>query len=314
MNNNWPKDFVSVADLNAEQINEVIDTALELKRNRKTHKKHLANKNVGVYTNKPSLRTRLSFELAITELGGTSLFIKDDEIGLGKREEISDVAQVLSRYFDAFVIRTHKHEEVEELATHSRLSVINALTDAEHPCQTMADLLSIKEHFGNLEGIKLSYVGDGNNVAISLMLASAIIGLEFTAITPDGFEPPKKYVDLATKLAKENSSNNLQIKAPKITNDVSAIAQADILYTDVWESMGQSKLPENVKEAFMKYQLNHRTLEDKDIPVLHCLPAYKGKEISRELFDKNAETIFNQAENRMHAQKSILVKLLSQDI
>ncbi|MDX1919169.1 MAG: ornithine carbamoyltransferase [Candidatus Caenarcaniphilales bacterium] len=301
----FPKDLISIADFDKEQILDVLDLAAKLKAERKTHEKSLLNQTVGVLTSKPSLRTRLSFEVAIIELGGNSLFIKNEEVGLGMREEAEDIAKVVSRYLSSMVVRAHEHKHVVDLAKHASIPVINALTDLEHPCQILADLLTIKENFGKFEKIKLGYVGDGNNVTNSLMLASAICGLEFYAITPPGHEPSKKYVDWSSELAKRYSA-----PAPTVTNDVDEISKMDILYTDVWVSMGDDTPKEKIQDVFQPYQLSKENLKNKNIPVLHCLPAHKEEEISKEVFDANSELIFSQAENRLHAQKSVLIKLL----
>lgn len=302
---NFPKDLLSIADLDKEQLFELINLSIKLKKERKTHEKSLTNETIGVLTSKPSLRTRLSFEVAIIELGGNSLFIKNEEVGLGIREEAEDIAKVISRYLSAMVVRAHEHKHVADLAKHSSIPIINALTDSEHPCQIIADLLTIQETFGKLENIKLGYVGDGNNVTNSLMLASAIAGIEFYAITPPGHEPDKNYVNQASELAKKYSS-----PSPSVTNAFEEISRMDVLYTDVWISMGDNTPKEKIFEAFRPYQLNKETLRGKSIPVLHCLPAHKEEEISKEVFDANSELIFQQAENRLHAQKSVLLKLL----
>ncbi len=302
----FPKDFLSIADFNLEQINQVLTLASKLKKERPKHKQVLKDKIIGVFTTKPSLRTRISFEIAILELGGKTLFIKDDEIGLGSRESYSDVSQVLSRYFNAFIIRSNDHKGLLELASISKISIINALTDEEHPCQILADLLTLQEIFGELKGLKLSYIGDANNVSNSLMLASVIIGIEFKIICPDEFKPQEKYIKKAKNLAKEYNSPQIQI-----SNNPNECIDADVLYTDTWISMGQ-KVEKNHKEKFSKYQLNSDLLKNKNIPVLHCLPAHKGEEISIELFEKNSNNIFNQAENRLHAQKALLEILLGE--
>lgn len=295
------RDFLSSADLSRASFDKIINKAEELKLNRKEHFRSLKNKIGGVFTTKPSLRTRISFEVALIELGAKVLFLKDEEIGLGTRESYADVGNVISRYLDLFIVRSNDQRGLKELAECSSIPVVNALTDKEHPCQALADLLTIKEKFSILEGLKLTYVGDGNNVANSLMLSSAINGMEFTLICPQGYEPEKYYVEKAEKLAEKNKSPK-----PVISNDMKLCKKADVLYTDVWVSMGQAKDIRSVKEDFSKYQLNSEALGGKNIPVLHCLPAHKGEEISSELFEKNSALIFEQAENRLHGQKAIL--------
>jgi ornithine carbamoyltransferase len=302
---NYPKDLLSIADLNLIQILEIVHLAQDCKKRRATYPKQLEGKTVALLTTKPSLRTRLSFEIGLMELGANSLFVRDDEVGLGKRESYADVARVLSRYLSALVVRSHDHAGLSELAKYASIPVINALTQEEHPCQILADLLTIYERFGTFENIKLSYIGDGNNVCTSLMLASAIVGMHFTVIMPIGAEPPKKLVDRATALAKQYEN-----QAPKITNDISEAALADVLYTDVWVSMGDEGAKEKTKKVFAPYQINAGIMGGKNIPVLHCLPAHKDEEIDQKAFEDNSELIFNQAENRLHAQKALLLKLL----
>ncbi|MDJ0626569.1 MAG: ornithine carbamoyltransferase [Candidatus Caenarcaniphilales bacterium] len=302
---NFPKDLLSISDLNSEQIEEVLDAALTLKKNRHTHPKHLFGKTIGILTSKPSLRTRLSFEIGLAELGANSIFIKEEEIGLGQRESYEDVSRVISRLLSGLIIRSHKHENVAQMAQIAKIPIINALTNLEHPCQILADFLTVKEYFGQLKDIKICFIGDGNNVSISLMLGSAIAGLNCTVITPPGHEPPKSSVDKATQLAKHFGS-----QMPSITNDIQAADSANILYTDVWISMGQDTSKDKALRTFENYQINNQTTRNGEIPVLHCLPAHKGEEITEEIFEKNADLIFTQAENRLHSQKSLLVKLL----
>ena len=301
MNANYPRDFLSSADLLLAQYLELIDLAADLKRNRYDHPKKLSGLNVGIFSTKPSLRTRLSFEIAINELGGNALFIRNDEIGLGTRESYEDVAQVLSRYLAAFIVRSNDQVGLHKLAEHATIPIINALTDQEHPCQILADLLTLHERFGDLKGLKLAYIGDGNNVSQSLMLASAIVGIELTVITPPGHEPNNHYLDLSQKLAAKSEH-----VYPMVCNDISLAKGMDALYTDVWHSMGQEGGP---KQAFKGYQVNADIIGDRQISVMHCLPAHKGEEISEETFEQNAKLIFDQAENRLHAQKALLYKL-----
>lgn len=295
------KHFLSSQDFTPEQYIEVIELALKLKKERPIHNRVLENKSVGVYTTKPSLRTRLSFEVAISELGGNSLFIQKDEIGIGTRESHEDVANVLSRYLSCFIVRSHDQAGLEKLAQYSPIPIINALTDKEHPCQVIADLITIQETFGKLKGVKLAYIGDGNNMTHSLMIASAIVGIEFTAICPPTREPDNYYLDLACKLAEKYNN-----PFPVVCNDALLASTVDVVYTDVWESMGDSL---NNTDLFRPYQINNELLQNKDIKVLHCLPAHKEEEISTEIFEKNKELIFNQAENRLHAQKALLFYL-----
>lgn len=302
------KNLLSIVDLNQAQINELLRLAIELKRERRTHKRLLAGHTGGLLTTKPSLRTRLSFEVGLVELGANSLFIRNDEIGMGIRESYEDIARVLSKYLSVLIVRSHDHKGLVELASHATIPIINALTEEEHPCQALSDLLSIYEYFQRVKDVRLTYIGDGNNVCTSLMLMSATVGIEFTAITPMGLEPSRETVDKASQIAK-----SLGFFAPRITNDPLYMREStDILYTDVWVSMGEENKAKN-KKIFQDYQVNESLMGNKNIPVLHCLPAHKGEEISKEVFEKNKELIFNQSENRLHMQKAILIKLLVGD-
>ena len=256
-----------------------------------------------MYFAKPSLRTRLSFEIGMKKLGGDAYVLKQDEIILGKRESIKDSANVISRYCDLIMIRTFAHEDIENFAKNSKVPVINALTDLSHPCQIMADLLTIKEHFGKLEGLTLSYIGDGNNVCNSLLVGCSMLGLNVKVGCPNGYEPSQKYITLAKKYAKENGTFVEILNNPK-----EASCAADVLYTDVWASMGQENEKEKRKEIFKDYQINNTLLKNANdnAIVLHCLPAHKGEEISEDVFDKNANIIYEEAENRMYAQMAIM--------
>ena len=305
------KNFISSADLNREELLALLDLASELKAQRKIFKQtsqtnnlscFLKNKIAGIFTTKPSLRTRISFEVALKELGAETLFIKDDEIGLGTRESYEDVANIISRYLDIFIIRSNSQAGLEKLVQNSSIPVINALTDKEHPCQALADFLTIKELFklkNNFSDLKLTYIGDGNNVANSLMLTSAILGVNFKAICPKNFEVNNLYFEKACELAKLNNTS-----LPVISNNTELCQDSDVIYTDVWVSMGQNKnIP---SKEFLKYQVNSSILKNKNIPVMHCLPAHKNEEISEEIFNKNTSLIFEQAENRLHAQKALI--------
>ena len=299
------KHFINLEDFTANELQYLIEEAQNLKSKVKSKEEInlLKDKIMVMYFAKPSLRTRLSFEIGMKKLGGDAYVLKQDEIILGKRESIEDSANVISRYCDLIMIRTFAHEDIENFAKHSKVPVINALTDLSHPCQIMADLLTIKEHFGKLDGLTLSYIGDGNNVCNSLLIGCSMLGLNIKVGCPKGYEPNKDYINLAKEYAKENGT------FVEILNDVkNASSGADILYTDVWASMGQEDEKEMRKEIFKDYQINTTLLKNanNDAIVLHCLPAHKGEEISDEVFDKNASIIYVEAENRMYAQMAIM--------
>ena len=299
------KHFINLEDFTANELQYLIEEAQNLKSKVKSKEEInlMNNKIMVMYFAKPSLRTRLSFEIGMKKLGGDAYVLKQDEIILGKRESIEDSANVISRYCDLVMIRTFAHEDIENFAKHSKVPVINALTDLSHPCQIMADLLTIKEHFGKLDGLTLSYIGDGNNVCNSLLVGCSMLGLNIKVGCPNGYEPNQKYINLAKKYAKENGTF-VEI----LNNPENASSNADILYTDVWASMGQENEKEMRKEIFKNYQINNTLLKNANdnAIILHCLPAHKNEEISEEVFDKNANTIYEEAENRMYAQMAII--------
>ncbi len=303
------KHFLNIEDFSKDNLLEMLNLASELKNKVKNNQKTdiLKNKTLVMYFSKPSLRTRISFEVGIQKLGGSSVVIKQDEIILGKRESIEDTARVISRYADGMTIRTFDHQDVETFAQFSSVPVINSLTDLSHPCQIMADLLTIKEHFGGFSGLKLAYIGDGNNVTNSLLIGCSLLGIDIAVATPKGYEPNKNCLEMAKKFAKESNS-----KVEITQNPVEAAKGANVLYSDVWTSMGQEKEATERKNTFKDYQINTKLLDesDKKSIVLHCLPAHKGEEISEEAFELHADSIFNQAENRMHAQMAIMASIM----
>lgn len=302
--------FLSIADLSPDEVWAILDKARELKAERQStgeNKPLLKGKTLGMIFLKPSLRTRVSFDMAMIHLGGQALYLSPNEIQLGKRESTADVARVLSRYVDAIMARVFAHRDVEELAAYSRVPVINGLSDFSHPCQGMADLLTIYEHYNRLTGLKLAYVGDGNNVANSLLFGAAKTGMHIAVASPSGYEPKPAVVHLARKFAAESGSEIL------ITNDPrQAVMDADVIYTDVWTSMGQEEETEQRLKIFPPYQVNSALVAQAKpgVIVMHCLPAHRGQEITDEVADGPHSVIFEQAENRMHAQKAILVSLL----
>lgn len=299
------KHFINLENFTPNELQFLIEEAQNLKSKVKSKEQIdlMKNKIMVMYFAKPSLRTRLSFEIGMKKLGGDAYVLKQDEIILGKRESIKDSANVISRYCDLIMIRTFAHEDIENFAKNSKVPVINALTDLSHPCQIMADLLTIKEHFGKLEGLTLSYIGDGNNVCNSLLVGCSMLGLNVKVGCPNGYEPSQKYITLAKKYAKENGTFVEILNDPK-----EASCAADVLYTDVWASMGQENEKEKRKEIFKDYQINNTLLKNANdnAIVLHCLPAHKGEEISEDVFDKNANIIYEEAENRMYAQMAIM--------
>jgi len=300
------KHFIAISDLSATEFNQYLATAEKLKAEwrKRGNKPILANKTLGMIFQKPSLRTRLSFDMAMLHLGGHALYLSPDEIGLGKRESVADVARVLSRYVDGIFARVFAHAHVVELAQYSRVPVINGLSDWEHPCQALADAFTMVERFGKLNGLKVAFFGDGNNVARSLMFACALGGAEFVCASPRGYELDGKSVEKARALGGKVT----------VTDDpVSAARDAHVLYTDVWASMGQEQEATERAKVFPPFQINAAlvALAQPNAIVMHCLPAHRGMEISDEIMDGPPSVVFDQAENRMHAQKGILAELMA---
>lgn len=302
------RDLLSMADLSAEELSAVLATAAQLKAETQQRKPHhlLEGQTLALVFEKPSLRTRLSFDVGMFQLGGRALYLAPQEVGLGKRETISDVARVISRMCDVIVARVFSHDSLIELARYSSVPVVNGLSDFEHPCQALADLLTIQEKFGHIAGLKMAYIGDGNNMAHSLMLGAALSGLNITVISPTGYEPNEEVVSQARKLADGKST----IKA--VHNLETGVAGADIIYTDVWASMGQEEEAEERRQIFKPYQVNERVvgLAKPDALILHCLPAHRGDEITEGVLESPQSWVFQQAENRLHAQKGLLAHLL----
>lgn len=296
--------LLKLLDLTKGEITELLDLADQLKYESKNNIEHhhLKGKVLGMIFEKSSTRTRVSFETGIFQLGGTGLFLSTNDIQLGRGESIEDTANVLSRYIDGIMIRTYKQSDVEELAKYSNVPIINGLTDDYHPCQVLADLMTIREHKGKLEGLKLVYVGDGNNMANSLIVGGLKMDMKVSIAIPSGYEPIKEVLDFASKY--ENFV---------ITNDIyEAVKDADIVITDTWTSMGQESEKGEREKAFEKYQVNEELMKyaKENAMVQHCLPAYKGKEISLETFNIHSNKIYDEAENRLHVQKAVMVKLM----
>ncbi len=304
------KDLISLADLSTEELWHILNLAQELKEEWQAggNQPIIMGKTLAMIFQKPSLRTRVSFETAMLHLGGQALYLSPNEIQLGKRESVEDVARVLSRYVDCIMARVFAHQHIETLAAYSSVPVINGLSDYNHPCQCLADLLTILEKKGVLRGLKLAYVGDGNNVLTSLLFGASKVGMDISVATPPGYEPPTEVVELAFRFASENDSEI------EIGNDPHAAVQnADVIYTDVWTSMGQEAERAQRLRVFPPYQVNAELVAEAtpEVIVMHCLPAHRGEEITDEVADGPHSVIFDQAENRMHAQKGLLAVLLA---
>ena len=299
------KDLLSIADLNREDIPLLLSRAVELKAEGWT--RSLSEKVLALVFEKPSLRTRVSFEMAMRQLGGQAIYLSPAEVGLGERESAPDVARVLSRYVNAIAARTFAHQTLEVLARFADVPVINALSDLEHPCQALADLLTIYEKKGDLEGLTLAYIGDGNNVAHSLMLASAMAGINFRIASPSGYRVRDDLLTLAQDYALESDVEITCTEDPR-----QAVREADILYTDVWTSMGQEAEGEKRRAAFAAYQVNGELLmlAEEDAILMHPLPAHHGEEVEEGILEGPQSVVFDQAENRMHMQKALLADML----
>ena len=301
--------LLSIADLETRELKEILKLAGELKAEWRAggNRPLLAGKALGMIFQKPSLRTRVSFEMAMLHLGGWALYLSPGEVGLGTRESVPDVARVLGRYVDGIMARVFAHADIEVLAAYSPVPVINGLSDYSHPCQALADLLTIAEKKGGFEGLKLAYVGDGNNVCTSLLFATTKVGMDIAVASPEGYAPPTEVVEKARGFAAQSGS-----QVTITTDPLAAVRGADVLYTDVWTSMGQEAEEEERMRVFPPYQLNASLLAQAkpEAIVMHCLPAHRGQEITDEVADGPQSVIFDQAENRLHAQKALLAWLL----
>lgn len=303
------RNFLSLADFDTESILYFLDVTKSLKQDHKIGRQHniMAGKTLATIFEKPSLRTRVSFDVGFMQMGGNVINLRKEEINLGIREPIKDVARNLSRYVDCIMIRTFDHANIEELAKWASVPVINGLTDKSHPCQAMADIFTVYEKFNNLKGLKLTYIGDGNNVAHSLLLICSLVGMDVSVVSPGGYKPAKDVVDKALEFAKKSGSKVNIEEDPKI-----AVKGSNAIYTDVWASMGQESQTEERKKVFKNYQVNSSIMKlaEKNCIVLHCLPAHREEEITDEVFEIHANTIFDQAENRLHAQKAIMACII----
>lgn len=299
------KDLLSVSDLSSEEIRLLISNAVDMKAGGRLSM--LGGKILAIMFEKPSLRTRVSFEVAMQQLGGHTLYLSPAEVGLGKRESVPDVARVLSRYVDAIAARTFSHQTLEVLASYSSVPVINALSDLEHPCQALADLLTIYEKKGELERVTLAFVGDGNNVAHSLLLAASLTGMNFRIASPAGYGVQERILHLAQGYAIDSGAEIFCTEDPHL-----AVSQADVVYTDVWTSMGQEAEAEERRRIFANYQVNSEllSLAKEDAILMHPLPAHHGEEVAEGILDSLTSVVFDQAENRLHLQKALLAQML----
>ena len=305
--------FLNLADLTPDELRGLLDLALELKKEWKAggNRPLLKGKTLGLVFQKPSLRTRVSFEMGMIHLGGQALYLSPFEIKLGERESVPDVARVLSRYVDGIMARVFAHDDILTLAEYSRVPVINGLSDYNHPCQGLADFLTIVENKGrDLQGRKLVFIGDGNNVATSLLFGATLLGMDFAIAGPEGYELPDAVWALGRKFAQVSGSKLLATHDPQ-----EAVAGADVIYTDVWASMGQEDEARERARIFQPYQVNEGLLAQarQDVIAMHCLPAHRGHEITDGVCDGPHSVLWDQAENRMHAQKAILTELLAAD-
>jgi ornithine carbamoyltransferase len=303
------RDFTRVAAWTGEELKRTLELADELKEQQKRHEQHhlLPGRTLGMIFQKPSTRTRVSFEVGIAQLGGIGLYLSAGDLQLGRGETLKDTATVLSRYLDAIMIRTFAQDDVEELARHASIPVINGLTDSAHPCQALADVMTIRERVGRLEGVTLVYLGDGNNVCASLMVAAAKLGLNFRAATPKGYEPSAEAVEIAREAATQTGATIELLADPR-----EAAAGADVLYTDVWTSMGQEEERERRLRDLAGFGIDDELvgLANEDAIVLHCLPAHYGEEITEDVLYGPQSAVWDQAENRLHAQKALMALVI----
>jgi ornithine carbamoyltransferase len=301
-------DFLSIRDFTPEQIETLLDLAVSVKAAPGLYEHALNGKTLAMIFEKPSLRTRVTFEVGITQFGGHALYLSPTEINLGKRESVYDVAKNLERMVQGIMIRTFAHEIVEQMAEYASVPMINGLTDYSHPCQAMADYMTVRELKGKLKGLKLAFVGDGNNVAHSLMFAGAQLGVNVWVATPESYEPDDAAIAWANERGKKTGATCT------VTNDpVEGVRGADVVYTDVWASMGQETESEKRKKIFARFQVNAELFAHAkpDAIFLHCLPAHRGDEVTSDVIDSPRSAVFQEAENRLHAQKAIMLQMMS---
>jgi len=298
------KDLISIKDLSVKEIEGIFNLTDKLKKEPGKFKKAMESKTLALVFEKPSNRTYVSFAVGMYQLGGNSIYLGPEQIKLRVRETIKDVAKTLSRYVDGIALRTFDHENVVEMAKYATIPVINGLSDFSHPCQALADVYSIREKLKSLKGKTLAYIGDGNNVCNSLLYCCSKIGINMNVATPKGYEP--------SRLVLKESSKEKGVKINLFSKPEDAVKSVDVIYTDVWASMGQEKEAEKRKQVFKKFQINNNLMKlaKKRVLIMHCLPAHRGEEITDEIIDSQNSIVFDQAENRMHVQKAILIKLL----
>lgn len=303
------RDFLGLVDYQPDEIRYLIDLAIELKRKQKNGEVYqpLKGKTLGMIFEKSSTRTRVSFEVGMFQLGGHGLFLSKNDIQMGRGETIRDTAQTLSRYLDGIIIRTFGHRNVVELARGATIPVINALSDQSHPCQALADYQTILEHKGKLEGLKVAYIGDGNNMVHSLMIGASKLGIHFASASPEGYEPDAEQVKLAREYAAQSGA-----RVDIVRDAREAVEGADIIYTDVWASMGFEAEQQERERAFKNYQVNEELVKHakSDYLFMHCLPAHRGEEVSEGVIDGPHSIIFDEAENRLHAQKAVMAAIM----
>ena len=299
------KDLLSIADISSQDIQHLISDAVIMKA--RGWNNMLERKTLALLFEKPSLRTRVSFELAMRQLGGQVIYLSPAEVGMGSREQIPDIARVLSRYVDVIATRTFSHQTLDTLAVHADIPIINALSDAEHPCQALSDLLTIYEKKGELSELTLTYIGDGNNVAASLILAASLAGMKFNIASPEGYQLPENVLDLAREYATESGAHITCTQDP-----AEAVKGADAVYTDVWTSMGQEDEASGRRQVFADYQINKKllSLAQEQAIIMHPLPAHHGEEVAEGILDSKQSVVFDQAENRLHLQKALLAEIL----
>ena len=300
------KHLLKLEDWSSEEIINTLNLADQLKYEQKHNIEHkyLSGKTLGMIFEKSSTRTRVSFEVGMTQLGGYPLFLSSNDLQIGRGEPVEDTARVLSRFLDAIMIRTFEQAEVEALAQYGSIPIINGLTDYCHPCQVLADLMTIREFKGKLEGLKMCFIGDGNNMMNSLIVGALRTGMSFSAACPEGYEPPQNIIEFGKQFG-----NRFEI----VRNPLEASKNADVVYTDVWASMGQEEENKIREAAFEGYQVNSELMKqtNDECMVLHCLPAHRGEEVTAEVFEAHADEIFEEAENRLHAQKAVLVECMT---
>ena len=301
------KDFIALTDFSSGELTALLDLADQIKQSPQEFDSVLKGKTLGMIFNKQSTRTRISFQVGISQLGGNGLFLGPEDMQLARGETISDTGKVLSRFLDGIMIRTFSHSDVLDLARHSSIPVINGLTDFNHPCQALADMMTIREKFGELEGLKLAYVGDSNNVAVSLLFACVKFGMHISLVSPKGYTITKEALDMSRE---EADSKNLNVVLTE--NTQAGVAGADIVYTDVWTSMGQEEEQQKRLNDLAGYTVDDQIMAGAgpNAKFMHCLPAHRGEEVSASVIDGSASIVFDQAENRLHLQKAVMVSLM----